>query len=218
MTKPSDGFSRSLQLVAVGCALVITVTVARKEFILAALPRKSTQSERIPVKDWEKFLKAGHRLGPETAKHVVLEFADFECPGCREFSTKTLRALRERHPEDVAVVFRHWPLPYHRLAVPAAIASECAAEQGRFPAFHDALFEHQDSIGLKLFLDFARDAGIPDLASFERCSASPRIRARVEQDAEAAKAFGGDGTPTIGVNGTRFSGVPSLAAIEAALR
>jgi protein-disulfide isomerase len=56
--------------------------------------------------------------------------------------------LLMRHPRDVRIVFRHFPLRIHRLAIQAAKAAECASDQGRFQSMSDALYAHQDSVGI----------------------------------------------------------------------
>jgi protein-disulfide isomerase len=58
-------------------------------------------------------------MGPPGAKVVIIEFADFECPVCAGFVNGALRAVRSEYPNDIAIVFRHWPLEYHHLAYPA---------------------------------------------------------------------------------------------------
>jgi protein-disulfide isomerase len=101
----------------------------------------------------------------------------------------------------VALLYRHWPLPNHRFAYPAARASECAAEQGRFEAFYTVLFAQQDSIPNKSFTQFAREAGVPDLDAFERCAASTDPVPAIERDVADVRRIGGTGTPTIIIDG-----------------
>jgi protein-disulfide isomerase len=101
----------------------------------------------------------------------------------------------------VALLYRHWPLPNHRFAFPAARASECAAKQGRFEAFHDVLFAQQDSLPAKSFAQFAREAGDPNLAAFERCASSQQPVVAIERDLAEARRIGGTGTATIVING-----------------
>jgi protein-disulfide isomerase len=143
-----------------------------------------------------------------------LEFADFECPVCQSFANGALRAIRAQYPDKVAVIFRQWPLSYHRLAYPTARAAECAGAQERFEAFHDLVYSKQDSLGLKSYGQFAKDAGVPDLAAFETCNSSAAPIPSIEADIAAAKAVGGRGTPTILVNGLMLAGLPDSAKLE----
>jgi protein-disulfide isomerase len=155
-------------------------------------------------------------MGPQGAKVTILEFADFECPACRQFEP-TLRAARAKYPSDVAVVFRHWPLPYHHFALPAARAAECANAQGRFEAMHDLLYARQDSLGLKSFASFAADAGVADTAAFDVCNRSGGPVMALAADTTDARQLGGRGTPTVVVNGLLL-GVPNGAALDKAIQ
>jgi protein-disulfide isomerase len=79
----------------------------------------------------------------------------------------------EKHPQDVSLVFVHFPLPGHRFARQAARAAECADARGRFPALVSLLYKQQNSIGMKSWGAFAREVGIPDTASFHPCALDP---------------------------------------------
>lgn len=106
----------------------------------------------------------------------------FECPACGFVRTE-LAALRGRHPGDVAVVYRHFPPDgIHMFARDAALAAECAAEQGRFEQYHDLLFDAQDSLGLRPWKAFAVSAGVPRVEEFEKCIVAAPARKRVDAD------------------------------------
>jgi protein-disulfide isomerase len=166
------------------------------------------------VDNWDELVNSPLRMGPADAKVKIVEFADFECPACRGFTTGALRGIRAEYPGDVAIFFHHWPLSYHRFAYPAAKAAECANHQARFEQFHDAVYAHQDSLGLITFIEFARIAGVPDTVAFQACIRQPGRVARVDQDAALALAAGGAGTPTVLVNGQRLGGVPDSQALS----
>ena len=81
--------------------------------------------------------------GSETAKVTLIEYADFQCPACATYYP-IVKELKEKYPEDLRVVFRHFPLiTIHKNAFPSAIAAEAAQEQGKFWEMHDILFEKQ---------------------------------------------------------------------------
>jgi hypothetical protein len=75
-------------------------------------------------------------------------------------------AVRARYPKDVGLFFVHFPLPMHRFARPAARATECAGLQGKFGQMVDAVYNKQDSLGLKSWSDYGRDAGVADTVAF----------------------------------------------------
>ena len=151
---------------AVVCAVAMTAIAARHEFASSKRATIQTARESRMVKDWQQYALAGHRMGSASAPVTIVEFADFECPACRRFVTKALDPVRREFPDQVSVVFRHWPLTYHHFAYPAARAAECAGAQGRFEAFYNSLYKSQDSLGVKTFDDFAATSGVPDLSAY----------------------------------------------------
>ena len=208
------GLSQATTVIALTCAVTVTVAVVRREFVSSGLEASApVPSPPRVVANWEDLTLRGHRMGSATAKVLILEFADFECPACRAFTSGPLKEIRNRYPDRVAVIFRHWPLPYHRFAYPTAVASECAGEQGRFEAFHDAVYAEQDSLGLKDYWSFARDAGAPDSVAFARClQRSPKMSS-VDDDIAAATGLGSVGAPTVIVGGKLVVG-PNVATLD----
>ncbi|MEO5798265.1 MAG: thioredoxin domain-containing protein [Gemmatimonadales bacterium] len=208
--------SFSMSVVAVACAVVATVTFVRAN----RSGNRPLPSGFVPnqppttVKNWEALKSEGHRLGPADAPVTIVEFADFECPACRGFALRSLKMIRAKYPEGVALVFRHWPLEYHRFAYTAARAAECAGVQGRFFEYHDLLYAKQDSLGLKSFQSFAKDAGVPDDGRFISCVSRRDSVPAIKEDVRVVLALRGTGTPTILVNGLQYSTVPDSATLD----
>jgi cyclophilin family peptidyl-prolyl cis-trans isomerase len=73
---------------------------------------------------------------------TIIEYSDFMCPYCSQLAP-VLKELQEKHPDDIRIVFRHYPLPSHNLSIQAAQASEAAGMQGKFWEMHDAIFAAQ---------------------------------------------------------------------------
>jgi protein-disulfide isomerase len=196
--------------VLICCALVITGLAVRRE-LMAARPAALAYTDQVrPVRDWRSYA-AGSRIGPAGAPVTIVEFSDFQCPYCRAMADR-LRALRREHPGEVALVYRHFPLPYHPYARSAARASICADRQGRFEAFHDALFT-QDSLNDAIWGRLAETAGIPDRARFDECLVSDESLAQVERDIAAGTRLGITGTPAILVNDALITG-GALGSLE----
>ena len=85
-----------------------------------------------------------HAAGPLTAKVVIVEYGDYECPHCR-LVYHDVKALQEQLDERICYVFRHLPITtIHPHAQIAAEAAEAAAAQGKFWEMHNALFETDD--------------------------------------------------------------------------
>ena len=106
--------------------------------------------------------------------------------------------------------FRDFPLPSHAYSRYAALAAQCAGEQGKFWEMHDQLFaNHQWAQTGKnpsaLFRDFAKAIGL-DLAKYDACLDGQRYAGRIEASAEEGAALGVKGTPSFFVNGRPFQG------------
>lgn len=212
----SKVLSTVTNVVLVLCALAVTGLLVRRELFT---PRTASADVLKKVDHWTELAAGGHTLGPADAPVRILEFADFQCPYCAALEPD-LDSLRSRYPGQVAVIYRHFPIPSHRYAVSAAQASECAAAQGRFDTFHDALFAAQDSIGHYAWRRFAQIAGVPDRRAFDICVGAHTFQDRVSQDAAAAHSIGALGTPTLVVNGVMLTGSSAQldSVVEVAVR
>jgi len=208
-------FSQLITVVAVGCAVITTGFVVRREMGANANPANPNESAPELVENWSETKSSGHRIGSLNATVTIVEFADFECPACRRFATVTLPAILRKYGDDVALVYRHWPLEYHRFAYPSARASECAAAQGRFTEFHDLLFAKQDSLGLKSYTSFAEESEVPDLKAFEACVSQTGLLQTITEDIEEVTRIGGKGTPTLVINGMRLPSTPDSTRLSA---
>jgi protein-disulfide isomerase len=201
------------------CALLVTVLALLNWLGIGPHSRRDLRPQPdSPVANWDSLLQTPWRIGPQSAPVTIVEFGDFECLVCATFANHALKGVRANYPDDVAVLFHHWPLPYHRFAYPAARAAECAGAQGRFVQFYDLMYTAQDSLGLKPFAQFAADAGVSDLPAFERCNTMVGTVPRIESDKALALRTGGRGTPTIVVNGKMLGGVPDSAAFDGIIR
>jgi protein-disulfide isomerase len=142
--------------------------------------------------------------GPANAKVTVLEFSDFQCPYCKR-GRDTMEELLKAYPNDVKVVFKHYPLPFHKEAEPAARASWAAQQQGKFWEYHDILFNNQDKLGSDFYLATARELKL-DEAKFKADMASEAAAKQVKEDADAGSKNGIQGTPGFFVNGVAVKG------------
>lgn len=172
-----------------------------------------------PFADTLAKLKVGTSpsLGPENAKITLFEFADFECPSCRQLDL-VLRELLPRHP-DVRLVFKHYPLTeIHPWAMTAAIASQCAYEQNpaAFWKIHDAIFDAQDVISpsnaWEKMQELAAQLGLNE-ESYRSCMTNPETANQVKSTIEEGHALKITATPTTFVNGHRVVG-PDKALLE----
>jgi protein-disulfide isomerase len=201
-TMQRETFSTVMTAVLVLCALTVTGFVARRE--LGGSRAKYPPAESVA--DWTIYHTDGQRTGPAAAAVTIVEFSDFMCAFCREFSTR-LTDVRDQYPNSIALIYRHFPLPRHgAVAEQAAMAAECAGDQGRFHAMHDSLFAWQDSLGVVPWRQLGAAAGVADILRFARCLTDSTVAARVRRDFEAGRRLGVRGTPTILVNDMRLVG------------
>jgi len=119
----------------------------------------------------------------------------------------------------VRLVFKDFPLPSHDLAMAAHEAARCAGAQGRFWAYHDALYHytwnnfyaHNSSAeGQTAFTghyeQLAQQAGVKDIAAFSACRAAGTYRNAVGRSRADGVSRGVQGTPTFFINGRRHDG------------
>jgi protein-disulfide isomerase len=142
---------------------------------------------------------AGPSKGPADAPVTIVEFADFQCPYCSRMQP-TLNRLLEDYPDQVRLVYRHFPLSSHPLGQAAAEASACADEQGRFWPYHDLIFEDQAELSEDKLFEFAAAAGL-DVDAFRVCTEDRRFAQLVKDDFNAGREAGVSGTPSFFVNG-----------------
>ncbi|WP_066379172.1 MULTISPECIES: DsbA family protein [unclassified Anabaena] len=152
-------------------------------------------------------------IGGTASKTLLIEFSDYQCPYCAEAHTK-LKELLAKHENEVTLVYKHFPLPIHPQAIPAAKAAWAANQQGKFWLYHDALFTNQKQLGEDLYLDIAKKLNL-DLEKFnrDRLLADPAI----QQDMQLGEQLGVPGTPFFVMNGKNYSGAVQLLEIESKL-
>jgi protein-disulfide isomerase len=149
----------------------------------------------------------GPGLGPENAPVTIVEFSDYECPFCKKAHPTVTEILKD-YPQQVRFVYRNFPLDMHQNARPAAEASLCAEEQGKFWAYHDLVFTSAQPLTAPTLRGIAEKSGL-DLAKFDACVKERRHQARVDADVADGRQAGVSGTPAFFVNGIPLSGARS---------
>jgi protein-disulfide isomerase len=148
--------------------------------------------------------------GPENAKITLIEFADFECPSCRQLD-RILRDVLASHPE-IRLVYKDFPLTQiHPWAMTAAIAGRCASQLDpkSFWKLHDSIFDDQDLISASnvwdKMVDYAGKLGLND-TEFRACMANPKTTQEVQKSIAEGQMLNVNSTPTTFVNGRRVVG------------
>lgn len=142
-------------------------------------------------------VKHDPRLGSVSAKIGIIEFSDYQCAYCRDFHRKQFAQIKKEYIDTGVVQFIHKDLPlrYHAQAVPAAMAAHCAGAQGRFWDMHDALFDQQARLSLKLYPELARLLNL-DEPKFSACFAGQDHNKGIGQDIGVARRLGLSATPS----------------------
>lgn len=156
-----------------------------------------------------------HCQGSPRAAVTLVEYGDFQCPSCGE-AYPLLKQVQKKMGERLRFVFRHFPLEQHPMAEPAAETAEFAAASGKFWAMHDALYEHQSRLSPELFATLAGKFGLPE-KKLEEALDQGTYREAVQADEESGEASDVDGTPSLYINGEKYTGGYSFDSLLRAL-
>jgi protein-disulfide isomerase len=154
--------------------------------------------------------------GPADALVTIVAFSEFQCPFCARV-LPTIEQIRERYGNDVRVVFKHNPLPFHPNAGPAAQASlEVLAQGGpeKFWRYHDVLFENQQQLTRENLETWAQQLGGIDMARFRRALDDNTHQAAIQADQQLAQQLGASGTPSFFINGRNLRGAQPFEAFQ----
>jgi protein-disulfide isomerase len=148
-------------------------------------------------------------FGPKDAKITIVEYSDFQCPYCSK-GYQTVEEVLKAYPKDVKVIYKHLPLDFHPMAMPAARYFEAIAKQDHAKAekFYKSVFENQGELGSKkeAFLkDTAKKVGA-DMKRLDKDLKDESITTRIQADMDEAKKFNFSGTPGFLINGVSLRG------------
>jgi len=220
----SSLFDKALTAALAIAALSLAAIAARREIYRPAVHGGAVRAEPPTLeKEWRVLSKYGTWIGDSSASVRLVEFADFECPYCARFHER-FKAVRDSFGGSLSLLVVQFPIPGHRFARPAAIAADCAHSLNAYEAFHDLLYEQQDSLGLKSWASFALDANISDTARCNACVAQGAGASKIDSAAAQGQRMAVGGTPTILIEGWRYAEPPSdsllsiVKAVAAKLR
>ena len=170
--------------------------------------RPAAEAAEPPREDFDRVysidLAGSPVLGDPDAPVAIVEYSDFQCPYCARLQP-LLEEVLQKYPRQVKLVFKHFPLSFHRNARPAAQASLAAGEQGKFWELHDLLFENQKALDPPQIERYAEQVGL-DIERFRRDLADNRAAYDERIDADLAQGQGVDvrGTPTVYIAGRKL--------------
>lgn len=156
-------------------------------------------------------------LGSEKATVVISEFSDLHCSYCAG-TAKTIKKIAEAYPQDVRLIWRHFPLPMHPNSPFAHLASECAHEQGKFWEFQEKVFSNSNAA--QSFADFEKIANELKLDSekFKACYENPATKKKIENDILIGAYKKISMTPTLFVNEEKVVGEKSFEDFSAIIQ
>jgi protein-disulfide isomerase len=154
-------------------------------------------------------------LGPAGAPVTIVEYTDFQCPYCRR-GQETVDQVLERYKDKVRVVHRDYPLDNHPRARPAAQASYCAGEQGRFWEYRRSLLLQGGELADADLHNSARSLNL-DAAAFRSCVLAGRHGDVIQKSLVEGQNLGVASTPTFFVNGRMLLGARSVEDFAAVI-
>jgi protein-disulfide isomerase len=150
-------------------------------------------------------------IGPSDAPIQIVEFSDFRCPYCARFQNQTLTPLLEAYEGQIRFVYRDFPVVGGE---EAALAAECADDQGMFWEYHDLLFENQSALGsTDALYDLAGQLDL-DMDTFRPCLEDQVYAGEIQKDFTDGVSYGVGGTPAFFINGRPIYGAQPLAAFR----
>ncbi len=150
--------------------------------------------------------------GPKNAPVALVEFADYECPFCRQMQPEIEELLKDYNGK-LTLYFKDFPLAIHAHAGKASQAARCAEQQGAFWPYHDILFHEGASLELPQLKQYARGLRL-DAARFDACLDAALPPAEIQNNLEQGQRLGIAGTPAFFINGHFLSGVVSYETLR----
>ena len=170
----------------------------------AARMDEEFKNPKVPVVEEGRVI-----FGNKDAPITIVEFSDFQCPYCSR-GYQTVKEVQKEYGDKVRIVFKHLPLDFHPMAMPASKYFEAIAMQDHKKAekFHDGIFEDQKMLnqdGEKFLKNLAKKVGA-DMKKLEKDLNSEAVQKRIAADMEEAKKFEFSGTPGFLINGVSLRG------------
>lgn len=194
---------------------VVTVLIAAAIFGIAKVASKSSGEKLEPTPaNVDQVSPKDNTKGSRSAKIVMVEYSDFQCPACAAYFP-LVKKLNEEMGDKILFVYRNFPLSQHKNAKPSAYAAEAAGKQGKFWEMHDLIFTNQsawekESNAAEIFAGYAKLLSL-NMDQYNKDVDSDEIQQKVADDYESGEKAGVPGTPTFFVNGKK---IPSPRSYE----
>jgi len=176
---------------------------------LIAAEKKANREAQNIILPTEISTTTDHIRGSSIAPVTLVEYGDFQCPACKTYHPIVEQVLKAKGPDAVRFVFRHYPLPQHGNAMPAAKAAEAAGVQGKFWEMYNMLYEKQSewsgsSDAKSIFVGYAKEMGL-DESKFLADYDSKELKEKITNQSKGGAKAGVNSTPTFLVNGKEIA-------------
>lgn len=197
---PPSGFSYRVpfadQMMMLGVPLVALIGVG---IMSTKMDAKDVTPQLDPEieKRVEFVPKGANMLGSHSAPLTIVEFADLCCPACKRLSPQ-VKEFVAQHPDQVRLIYRHYPLQMHEQSMPAAVIAECMADDSRFwdYAMNVMALDHEPKTFDEL-ISVAKGLGANEEKLRKRIEdTSDPAYTRLARDLDAVKKLGINSTPT----------------------
>jgi len=204
-------------------ALFGLIAAAGVGFLIWQMNKASTPAVpvQVAVQPADTAGFKGYSLGADSARVVITEYADYQCPACQQFATVEWPYVRERLVQTGRVrwVFRDFPLSQHQWSRLAAHSAACADEQGKFWEYADAIFAAQPEWSTsrdagKIFRQQIEKVGL-NAGTWDQCMTSLKFAGRIQGSADEGVRAGVGSTPSFVIGGRIYAGVLPYDKIKA---
>lgn len=188
------------------CVVVFGVLIFNKKSVDTTVNVDKIDAAKVITGDGKKEI-ADHVFGTTSAKVVMIEYGDFQCPACGSFYPG-MHSLKEKYKDQLTFVFRNFPLTaIHPNGLAASTAAEAAGLQGKWWQYHDKLYENQTawsnvdaSKRTDIFVSYAKELGL-NTSTFKKDLESQKVADKIAKDQALGKKIGASSTPTLVING-----------------
>ena len=199
--------------------LIAALTTQRQAQRLAQLRAKLRSDAHVDIKlappRIEIAIANSPSIGPANAPVTIVEFGDYQSP-FNKMQQSALQQEREKHGDQLRLVFKDFPQLTSRDGIIAAEAARCAGEQGKFWQFQDAIYADQAKLAVPDLKADAARLGL-DSQKFDSCLDSGKYSGAIEKDIEDGLRVGIRSAPTFIVNGNLHVGIQSTAGFDATI-
>lgn len=189
------------------------LAVAGVAALLMARGTEGDALQRLPLSLVETAAPAsaaaGIAIGNPDALVTIVEFADYQCPHCRNFNAVAGKAIRRDYAgADGPVQWINYDFPLQQTSWAPALAARCGEQQGRYWQLHDLLYARSDEwIGksnpTKTFVELAETAGL-EKDAFRACLADRTGLQAIGAARSYGESLGVNSTPSLFINGQRI--------------